>query len=74
MQGSKESSQGFLETTVMIMIQDLSSSLVKLELSSYAFEALFLNEYIKQINWTLEMRCHIEENNDQHIFYNDTYS
>lgn len=50
MQGSKESSQGFLETTVMIMIQDLSSSLVKLELSSYAFEALFLNEYIKQIN------------------------
>lgn len=50
MQGSKESSQGFLETTVMIMIQDLSSSLIKLELSSYAFEALFLNEYIKQIN------------------------
>lgn len=73
MQGRKESSQGFLETTVMIMIQDLSSSLVKLELSSYAFKALFLNEYIKQIK-TLEMRCHIEENNDKHIFYNDTCS
>lgn len=47
MQGSKETSQGFLETTILIMIQDLSSSLVKLELSSYAFQASFLNEYTK---------------------------
>ena len=65
MQGSKETSQGFLETTIIIMIQDLSSSLVKLELSSYAFQASFLNEYTKQILKPLEMRCHIEENNER---------